>query len=76
MKLNQDMTRFTIGKTLNQRQANLKLFCDRMPTVPCALVGQMMSHVATEDLSEHYQLLSKGAKNFTALWRWTYMPKK
>lgn len=38
-------------------------------------VASKMSHIATEELHEHYQMLNK-SKNFCALWHWYNMPKK
>lgn len=76
MQLTFDTSRFSVGQTLNTRQAMLKLFCDRMPDMPPSLIAAKMAHIPTEQLHETYQLISKGAKNFTALWRWHFMPKK
>jgi len=38
-------------------------------------VASKMSHIQTDDLHAHYQMLN-GSKNFCALWHWYNMPKK
>lgn len=75
------MDRFTVAKPsgdriLNKRQAELKLFCDRMPSLSPALIASKMAHIPTGELHETYEAISKNARNFTALWRWHFMPKK
>lgn len=65
---------FTIEQTLNKRQAMLKLFCDRMPSLKPSLIAAKMAHIHTDELHETYTLIDKGARNFTALWRWHFMP--
>lgn len=64
------------SKITSQRQAELKLFCDRMPTLSPGLIACKMAHIKTEDLHETYEAINKNARNFTALWRWHFMPKK
>lgn len=66
----------TVGKTLNKRQAMLKLFCDRIPSLPASTVCSLMSHIETDDLHAIYTKFDREAKNFTALWKWHFMPKK
>lgn len=38
-------------------------------------VATKMSHIKTEDLHAHYQMLNN-SKNFCALWHWYNAPKK
>lgn len=63
-------------KIVNRRQAELKLFCDRMPSIPKSTVAALMSHIPTEELHELYTRWDKEARNFTGLWKWHFMPKK
>lgn len=63
-------------KGLNQRQVELKLFCDRMPDLDPRTIAVAMSMVATEELHETYEAINKRARNFTALWKWHFMPTK
>lgn len=38
-------------------------------------IASKMSHIKTEDLHAHYQMLDN-SKNFSALWHWYNVPKK
>lgn len=67
---------FTIGQTLNERQVLLKPFCDRMPSIKASTVCSLMSHIPTGDLDALYKKFDTEARNFTALWKWHFMPKR
>jgi len=78
-KLSFDFSRVEIvKKNLNPRQAALKQFCDRIhdKALTDQTIAMMMSHMTVEEINEAYHYMDKHARNFTAYWKWCYMPKK
>lgn len=72
-----DLSRFKIAeKNLSDRQAALKQYCDKMPDLKPSLIATKMAHLSVDQLNQNFHYMQKQAKNFTAYWKWCFMPKK